>query len=97
MRLQREGENDEQTPGDIYLKGITEAIAEGREFDPLVITRAMPQARESRQPLLRSIAMANLLETRPRLPTRTTPLPICPSSPPAPLPLTPIPQQDRDL
>jgi hypothetical protein len=31
MRLQLEGENNEQTPGDVYEEGIREAIAQKRE------------------------------------------------------------------
>jgi hypothetical protein len=105
MRLQLEGENDEQTPGDIYVEGISQAIAQGRQFNPSAVAGSMPQALESRQPLPRSIRITNLPETRPPPPAppapsaerqSTTPLsPIQPTSSPAPPPLTPTPQQDQ--
>jgi hypothetical protein len=41
MRLQYEGENDKQTPGDTYIKEIREAITKGREFEPLVAAGAI--------------------------------------------------------
>jgi hypothetical protein len=38
MRLQLEGENDEQTSGDVYEEGIREAITQGREFVGSAVT-----------------------------------------------------------
>lgn len=64
IRLQLEGENDEQTPGDVY-EGIREAVTQGREFIGSTVAGSMPQALQCRQPLLRSLQIANLPETRP--------------------------------
>lgn len=94
MRLEQEGENDEQTPGDIYVEGIREAVAQRREFDSLAVAGSMSQALQSRQPLLRSLQIADL----PALPPpqrQSPPLPLPPpsraSSPPALPPDTPTP------
>jgi transposase InsO family protein len=98
MRLQLEGENDEQTPGDVYVEGINEAITQGREFNPLTVAGAMPQALQSRQPLPRSVPIAALppsvLPTHRSTPPTSTPLPSS-SSPTQPL-ITPILQEKED-
>ena len=90
IRLQLEGENDEQTPGDVYEEGIREAITQGREFIGSTVAGLMPQALQSRRPLLRSLQIANLPETRP-IPPPHPPPPSQPSSSPALPPSTPIP------
>jgi hypothetical protein len=92
MRLQIEGENDEQTPGDIYEEGIREAITQRREFIPQTVAGSMPQALQSRQPIIRSLQIADLLENRP-IPS---PLALQPSSPPAAPPFTSTPQETRE-
>jgi hypothetical protein len=48
MRLQLEGENDEQTPGDVYEEGIREAVAQRRDFIPQAVAGSMPQALQTR-------------------------------------------------
>jgi hypothetical protein len=39
-----EGENSEQTLGDIYIEGISEAANQSCEFNPLAVAETMPQA-----------------------------------------------------
>src|SRR5438270_13882771 len=63
MRRQLEGRNDEQTPGDVYQEGIRETVALGRESIGSTEAGSMPQALQSRRPLLRSLEVANLPET----------------------------------
>jgi hypothetical protein len=98
IRLQLEGENDEQTPGDVYEEGIREAVTQGREFTGSTVAGSMPQALQSRQPLLRSLQIANLPETRP---IPHPPPPSQPSSssalpPSAPVPLERTEQEQND-
>jgi hypothetical protein len=100
MRLQLEGENDEQTSGDVYMEGINEAVTQGRDFNPSAVAGSMPQALQSRRPLSRSLPITNLTTQRPlsqSLPTTalTAPSTSRPSSP-ATLPDTPTPQGDAE-
>jgi hypothetical protein len=44
MRLELKGENDEQTSGDVYIKGIREAVTQRREFNSSAVAGSMPQA-----------------------------------------------------
>jgi len=76
MRLEQEGENDEQTPGDIYVEDIREAVAQRREFDSSAVAGSMPQALQSRQPLLRSLQIPDL----PALPPQRQSPPLPPPS-----------------
>ena len=78
------------TPGDVYEEGIREDVTQGREFIGSTVAGSMPQALQSRQPLLRSLQIANLSETCPVPPPHPPPL-SQPSSPPALPPSTPIP------
>jgi hypothetical protein len=88
MRLQLEGGNDEQTPGDAYEGDVHEVFAQGHGFIDSIAARSMPQALQSHQPLLRPLQTANLPETHP-VPLPHPPLSSQPSSPPALSPNTP--------
>jgi IS30 family transposase len=88
MRLEIEGENSEQTPGDIWEEGIHEAVSDHRPFDGNAVAGAMPQAKKSRVPRRRSIPISQL----PVIPSSPSP-----SSSPSPQPpSTPTPQEEDD-
>jgi hypothetical protein len=95
MRLEIEGQNNEQTPGDIWEEGIREAVANHRPFDSNAVAGATPQAKKSRLPRRRSIPISQL-PVIPSSPTSSSSSSESLSSSPSPQPpSTPTPQAEQ--
>jgi hypothetical protein len=58
MRLEIEGENDEQTSVDVWEERVRESITDGRSFDSLAVAGGLPQALQSRHSIPRSMRIA---------------------------------------